>query len=131
MTHPPFTAMLLQLMQGHWCCVPVSEQQNVEMRTALWRQQVPLQSTPTPARCNSMAALTCPWSLCRLTPPCYTPPREWPYEHIVPGIPKNSEPYRGGFQKGHKRVAVREERLQQIQKSMDKMPQLIAEYRVS
>jgi hypothetical protein len=64
-------------------------------------------------------------------PPAPPPPREWPYEHIVPGIPKNTEPYRGGFQKGHKRVAVREERLQQIQKAMDKMPQLIAEYRVS
>jgi hypothetical protein len=56
--------------------------------------------------------------------------REWPYEHIVPGAPKNDPPYRGGRQKGHARDHEREERQQRIAAAMAKMPQLIAEYRV-
>lgn len=65
----------------------------------------------------------------------------------MPGIPKNDPPYGrrmrnpdnpfesvavAGFQKGHqKREAYRAERQKQIQDAMAKMPQLIAEYRVS
>ncbi len=56
--------------------------------------------------------------------------REWPYEHIVPGIPKNDLPYNNGRQKGHKRDIAREERKARIEEAMAKMPQMIAEYRV-
>jgi hypothetical protein len=35
--------------------------------------------------------------------------REWPYEHLVPGI-HTAEPYRGGYQKGTKRERNREAR---------------------
>jgi hypothetical protein len=65
------------------------------------------------------------------TPFAYPPfTREWPYEHIVPGTPKNDPPYNGGRQKGHKREAERTEREARIKAAMEKMPQLIAEYRV-
>lgn len=64
---------------------------------------------------------------CQLTS---VPLREWPYDHIVPGIPKNDPPYRGGRQKGHKREHAREEKLAKIEAAMAKMPQLIADYRV-
>eukprot|EP00878_Enallax_costatus_P006385 GHUV01006696.1.p1 GENE.GHUV01006696.1~~GHUV01006696.1.p1 ORF type:complete len:133 (+),score=20.24 GHUV01006696.1:226-624(+) len=57
--------------------------------------------------------------------------KEWPYEHIVPGIPKNDPPYNGGKQKGHKRYISQEERQQKITAAMAKMPQLIADYRAS
>jgi hypothetical protein len=46
--------------------------------------------------------------------------RDWPYEHIVPGIPKNDLPYRDGRQKGHKREVERRDRQARIK-----------EYRVS
>lgn len=57
--------------------------------------------------------------------------REWPFEDLVPGLPKNEPPYNGMRQKGHKREAAREERQQRIAEAMAKMPQLIADYRVS
>eukprot|EP00879_Flechtneria_rotunda_P003410 GHRR01003638.1.p1 GENE.GHRR01003638.1~~GHRR01003638.1.p1 ORF type:complete len:133 (+),score=39.51 GHRR01003638.1:135-533(+) len=57
--------------------------------------------------------------------------KEWPYEHIVPGIPKNDPPYNGGKQKGHKRHIIQQERQQKIEAAMAKMPQLIADYRAS
>jgi hypothetical protein len=56
--------------------------------------------------------------------------REWPYEHIVPGIPKNEQPYNNGKQRGHKRFVTQEERQQKIDAAMAKMPQMIADYRV-
>lgn len=56
--------------------------------------------------------------------------REWPFEDLVPGLPKNDPPYQGMRQKGHKRELRKEERQQRIAESMAKMPQLIAEYRV-
>jgi hypothetical protein len=37
------------------------------------------------------------------------PRREWPYEHLVPGI-HTADPYRGGYQKGTKRERNREAR---------------------
>lgn len=64
-------------------------------------------------------------------PVCFHRRREWPYEHIVPGIPKNDPPYNGGKQKGHKRYLTQQERQQKIEAAMAKMPQLIADYRVS
>jgi hypothetical protein len=56
--------------------------------------------------------------------------REWPYEHIVPGKPKNNPPYNGGKQRGHKRFAEQAERQQKIDAAMAKMPQMIADFRV-
>lgn len=63
---------------------------------------------------------------------CATQPvaREWPYEHIVPGKPKNEQPYNNGKQRGHKRFAEQAERQQKIDAAMVKMPQMIADYRV-
>jgi len=58
-------------------------------------------------------------------------PREWPYEHIVPGTPRNDPPWNGGRQKGHKRQQEVAERQQKIKAAMERMPQLIADYRVS
>ncbi|GBF89103.1 hypothetical protein Rsub_01820 [Raphidocelis subcapitata] len=57
--------------------------------------------------------------------------KEWPFEHIVPGLPKNDAPYNAGRQKGHKRDGERAEREARIKAAMQKMPQLIAEYRAS
>ena len=59
-------------------------------------------------------------------------PREWPYEHIVPGIPRNAEPYNGGRQVGHRRrEREREERRARIADAMARMPSLIAAYRAA
>eukprot|EP00775_Hariotina_reticulata_P002979 gene2979-3262_t len=57
--------------------------------------------------------------------------KEWPYEHIVPGVAKNDPSFNGGKQKGHKRYLVAEERKKKIEAAMTKMPQLIAEYKAS
>lgn len=57
--------------------------------------------------------------------------KEWPYEHIVPGKPKNEQPYNNGKQRGHKRFAEQAERQQKIDAAMAKMPQMIADYRAS
>lgn len=62
---------------------------------------------------------------------CHACCREWPYEHIVPGIPRNDKPWNGGKQKGHKRQQEVEERQAKIKAAMERMPQLIAAYRVS
>jgi hypothetical protein len=49
----------------------------------------------------------------------------------VPGTPRNDPPWNGGRQKGHKREAAAAERAAKIQAAMARMPQLIADYRVS
>jgi hypothetical protein len=49
----------------------------------------------------------------------------------VPGIPRNDPPWNGGKQKGHKRAAEAEARQAKIKAAMERMPQLIADYRVS
>jgi hypothetical protein len=49
----------------------------------------------------------------------------------VPGIPRNDPPWNGGKQKGHKRAAEVEARQAKIKAAMERMPQLIADYRVS
>lgn len=91
------------------------------------------------------AALAPPLALL-LSHPSYTPKpkppppqqqqpqnnREWPYEHIVPGIPRNAEPYNGGRQVGHRRrEREREERKARIADAMARMPSLIAAYRAA
>jgi hypothetical protein len=48
----------------------------------------------------------------------------------VPGIPRNDQPWNGGKQKGHKRQQEVAERQTKIKAAMEKMPQLIAAYRV-
>jgi hypothetical protein len=62
---------------------------------------------------------------------CVHTDREWPYEHIVPGIARNDPPWNGGKQKGHKRAQQVAERQEKIKAAMQRMPQLIADYRVS
>lgn len=60
------------------------------------------------------------------------PLREWPYEHIIPGLPRNAEPYGGGRQVGHRRrEREAEERQQRIADAMARMPTMIAAYRAS
>jgi len=78
-----------------------------------------------------------PPALYTLTPP---PPsskqpnrnREWPFEHLVPGLPRNAEPYNGGRQVGHRRrEREREERQARVSDAMARMPSLIAAYRAA
>ncbi|KAF8073236.1 hypothetical protein HT031_000897 [Scenedesmus sp. PABB004] len=57
--------------------------------------------------------------------------KEWPYEHLVPGVPKNDPPFNGGKQRGHKRHVSQAERQAKIDAAMAKMPAAIAEYRAS
>jgi hypothetical protein len=58
--------------------------------------------------------------------------REWPFEHLVPGLPRNAEPYNGGRQVGHRRrEREREERQARVSDAMARMPSLIAAYRAA
>jgi hypothetical protein len=57
--------------------------------------------------------------------------KPWPYEHIFPGPAKNDPPYRNMFQKGHKVDKLKEIKAKEIEKKMQEMPALIAEYRKS
>lgn len=57
--------------------------------------------------------------------------KPWPYAHLFPGPAKNQEPYNGMRQKGHKRLREQESRQAEIEKKMQQMPSIIAEYRAS
>jgi len=58
--------------------------------------------------------------------------REWPYEHLVPGTPRNDEPYAAGRQVGHRRRDRQSgERAARVADAMARMPALVAAYRAA
>jgi hypothetical protein len=80
--------------------------------------------------CTSVCLAQATHPLCSAAARSLDASREWPYEHIVPGVPRNDPPYNAGRQKGHKRQLAVAERKASIEAAMARMPQLIADYRV-